>query len=103
MSARAVTARKSLGAEWLGPVPSAWPVVRVKHLARQVLVVVEHVVEDAVLDAKHNVGIHRYEPAIAVVGKAAVATARRQRFHRLIVEAEVEDRVHHPGHGRPCT
>ena len=60
--------------------------------------VLEDVLEDAVVDAENDVGIHLDEAAIAVVGEAGIAGARGEPFDGAVVEAEVEDRVHHARH-----
>ena len=49
---------------------------------------------------ENNVGVHLDEAAIAVVGKARVARTGCETFDGAVVEAQVEDRVHHAGHGR---
>ena len=51
-----------------------------------------------VLDAHHRGGEHRQEPAVAVAGEPGVAGHPFQADHGLVVEAEVEHRVEHPGH-----
>ena len=50
------------------------------------------------LHAHHDVAVHLDEAAVGVVGKAGVAGGSREPLHGLVVEAEVEDRVHHAGH-----
>jgi hypothetical protein len=50
------------------------------------------------LDPEHDVAEHRHEAAVGVVRKAVVAGQLGQARDGLVVEAEVEDRVHHPGH-----
>ena len=50
------------------------------------------------LDAEHDVAVHLDEAAVAVVGEARIAARPREAFRRPVVEAEVEDRVHHAGH-----
>ncbi len=50
------------------------------------------------LEAEHHVRIHGDEAAIAVIGEAAIARQFRQRFHGLVVEAEIEHGVHHARH-----
>ena len=57
------------------------------------------VVEGVALDAEHDAAVHRDEPAVGVVGEALVAGALGQALDAVVVEAEVEDGVHHPGHG----
>ena len=78
------------------------PVVRgqigIEREALLVLVAFEDFLEVIVADAEHNVGIHRDEAAIAVIGEAAVAGGFRQRLDRHVVEAEVEHRIHHARH-----
>ena len=50
------------------------------------------------IDAQHDAAVHRDEPAVAVVGEALIVRAARQTLHARIVEAEVENGVHHSGH-----
>ena len=72
--------------------------VGVEVVAVLVLVVVEDFLEVVMLYVEHHAGIHLDEAPVAIEGEAAVAGARREAFHRLVVEAEIEDRVHHAGH-----
>ena len=53
----------------------------------------------ALLNAHDNVTIHLKEAAVAVVSKALVFTAFGQSADGSIIEAEVEDGVHHSRHG----
>ena len=50
------------------------------------------------VDGQHHVPEHRDEAAVAVPGEALVPGLLRQPLHRLIVQAEVEDGVHHARH-----
>src|SRR3546814_9623246 len=50
-------------------------------------------------DLKHHVRIHLEETAIAVPGETGIARRRRKPLDRLVVEAQVQHRVHHAGHG----
>jgi hypothetical protein len=52
-----------------------------------------------VVDAHDHVAEHVDQPAVGVVGEALVAGGVRQALDRLVVEAEVEDGVHHARHG----
>src|ERR1700731_4332316 len=63
------------------------------------LALVEDFLEMMVTHAQHHVGIHGDETAIGIVGEARVAGLLRQRYQGFVVEAEVEHRIHHPGHG----
>ena len=55
------------------------------------------------LHAHDDVAIHLNKAAIAVVGEGFVAGFCGEGFDGFIVEAEVEDGVHHAGHGFACT
>jgi hypothetical protein len=60
---------------------------------------VEDVLELLLVDVENDVAEHLDEAAIGVIGEAGIAAALGQRFDGLVVEAEVEDGVHHAGHG----
>ena len=62
------------------------------HLERLVVLV------GALLHAEDDVAVHLDEAAVAVPREAGVAGLGGQRLDRLVVETEVEDRVHHAGH-----
>ncbi len=59
---------------------------------------VEDFFEYRFLDVEHDVAEHLNQAAIGVVGKARIVGALGERFDALVVEAEVEDRVHHARH-----
>ncbi|MNV74192.1 hypothetical protein D3C71_1673930 [compost metagenome] len=67
-------------------------------MAEARLLVLEDFLKDVVVDAHDDVAIHLDEAAVAVPGKARVAGIVTECMHGLIVEAEIEDRVHHPRH-----
>ena len=46
-----------------------------------------------------HVGIHLDKPAVGIVGEPLVLGQGREALHHFIVEAQVEDGVHHAGHG----
>ena len=71
--------------------------VGVERVALALLVLLERVLEMVVADAEDDVRIHRDEAPVAVIGEAAVR-GRRDRLDRLVVEAEVQHRVHHARH-----
>ena len=48
--------------------------------------------------AKHDLAEHLHEAAVRVPGEARIATLSRQALHGGVVDAEVEDRVHHARH-----
>jgi hypothetical protein len=51
-----------------------------------------------VIDPEHHVAVHLHEPSVRVEREASITARRREPFHRLGVQPEVQDRVHHPGH-----
>ena len=53
------------------------------------------------LDAEDDVAVHLDEPAVAVPREPLVPGPAGQGRDGLVVEAEVEDRVHHAGHRVP--
>ena len=52
------------------------------------------------LEIQHDVAVHLHETAVGIVCETLVARALDQSLHRGVVEAEVEDGVHHARHGR---
>ncbi len=66
--------------------------------ARQLLGRVEQGVELLAGDAEHDAPVHGHEPTVRVVGEALVVGLLGQALDRVVVEAEVEDGVHHAGH-----
>ena len=54
--------------------------------------------EVLVVDAAHDVAEHVDQPAVGVVGEPLVAGRVGEADDRLVVQAEVEDRVHHARH-----
>ena len=49
--------------------------------------------------AHHHIAVHLDEAPVAVPGERRVSRHFGEAFHGFVVEAEVENRVHHPGHG----
>ena len=60
---------------------------------------VQLVLELVLLDAQHHVAEHLDEAAVAVLGEAAVAGLGLEALHGPVVQAQVQDGVHHAGHG----
>ena len=65
------------------------------------LQVFQQVLEVVVINAHHHVAVHLDETAVAVVGEPFVAAVRGQSFDAIVIEAEVEDGIHHPRHRGP--
>ena len=64
-----------------------------------VLDAVEDVLELLLGNVENHVAEHLDQAAIGVIGKARIVAALGQRFDGLVVEAEVQNGVHHAGHG----
>ena len=54
--------------------------------------------EPMAVDPVDDLAVHLDQPPVRVVGKALVPRCARKPHHRLVVQPEIEDRVHHPGH-----
>ena len=61
---------------------------------------VEDFVERGLRNLQHDVAEHLNQPAVGIVGKARIVAALGQGFDALIVQAEIENRIHHAGHGK---
>ena len=53
----------------------------------------------SMIKAKDNIGIHLDEAAVAIPSKARIARNLRQTRNSCIVQAEVQNRIHHARHG----
>ena len=53
----------------------------------------------ALLHAHNDVAVHLQKPSIRIPGETRVPGFFRNDFHHFVVHSEIEDRVHHPGHG----
>ena len=51
-------------------------------------------------DIEHHVSVHLDEAAIAIVGEPRVAAFGLERLDGLIVQAQVQDGIHHARHGK---
>ena len=59
----------------------------------------ERLLEAVPVDAVHDLAVHLDQPAVGVEREARVRRSRRRALRPChVVQAEVEDRVHHPGH-----
>ena len=61
---------------------------------------VEHFVESMLRDFEHDAAEHLDQAAVGIGGEAWIAAAFRQGLDALIVETEIENGVHHAGHGK---
>ena len=51
------------------------------------------------LHTQHHVAVHLHEAAVAVPGETGVVRSLHHGFHGFFIQAEVQNRVHHAGHG----
>ena len=65
--------------------------------------VVQRLFEEIAGNVEDDLAEHLHEAAVRVVREALVAGLAREAADRLVVEAEVEDGVHHPRHRERCT
>ena len=54
--------------------------------------------EQAPLDSVDDLAVHLDQAAVGVEGEPPVSGRRREALDRVVVQTEVQDRVHHPGH-----
>ena len=64
-----------------------------------VLVAGKDILERRRLDTQHHTAEYLQEPAVRVVGWALIAHESGQALRYILVDAEVQDGVHHPRHG----
>ena len=83
------------------PVASAQ--VGIEMDAQALLGALEFRFEEGVLHAEHHVAVHRDEAAVGIPSEARVPAGPLEGSNRFVIEAEVEDGVHHAGHGDPGT
>ena len=58
----------------------------------------QHLLKFMLGDFQHDAAEHLDEPPIGIPGKAWIVAAARQRFHAFIIEAEIQDGIHHSRH-----
>ncbi len=64
-----------------------------------VLDLLDHLLGGLAVHAHDHIAVHGDEPAVAVPGEPLVTRGLDQALDGLVVEADVEHRVHHAGHG----
>ena len=72
--------------------------IGVEMVTLAVFILFQNILEVVMIDFQHDIGIHLDETAIAVISKARIAGTRRNRFHRHIIETEIEHGIHHARH-----
>src|SRR6266516_2076842 len=58
----------------------------------------ERLLEAISVDTVHHSAVHLDQAPVGVLGEPFVSSRRRKPLDCFVVEPEVEDRVHHPGH-----
>ena len=66
--------------------------------APPLLLLLEDFVKLILRNLEHDAAKHMNQATIRVVGESRIIAAPRQRFHAFIVQAQVQDGVHHPWH-----
>jgi len=66
------------------------------------LEIAERLLEAVALHALDDLAVHLDQPAVGVVGEARVPGGLREPLDGVVVQAEIEDGVHHPGHRDRC-
>ena len=61
---------------------------------------VEHFIERRFFDVEHNIAEHLDQPPVGVGRKPWIVAAFGQSFRALVVQSQIENRVHHAGHGK---
>ena len=61
------------------------------------------VLEQVGVNTHNDVGEHLDKAAVAIPGKTRILRLGDKALNRVVVEAQVEDRVHHAGHGERST
>src|SRR5947209_14933668 len=72
--------------------------VSIKLYALFFLLAVKDFFKSVLGNLKDNASKHLDQAPIGVIGKTVIAYLLRQDLHALIIQAEVEDGVHHAGH-----
>ena len=60
----------------------------------------QRVLEQVGVDTHNDVGEHLDKAAVAIPGKTRILRLGNETLNGVVVEAQVEDRVHHAGHGK---
>ena len=61
---------------------------------------VEHFVEHRLLNVEYNVAEHLDQATVGVGREARIIAPLGERLHALVVQAKIQNRVHHAGHGK---
>jgi hypothetical protein len=76
--------------------------VRIKLGFSLLLLGIEYLVEFFLLNIQHDVAKHLDQSPIGIGCKPWILAPLSQRLHTLVVQAEIENRIHHARHGKLC-
>ncbi len=63
---------------------------------------VDELLEVLLAHLHDHIGVHLDEPSVAVPCPAGIAGFLGDDVHNVLVQAQVQDGIHHAGHGSPC-
>jgi len=63
---------------------------------------VENLGKFGLVNIQNDVAEHLDKAAVGVIGKAGIVAEFGQSLDRMVVEAQVQDGIHHAGHGELC-
>ena len=66
------------------------------------LCVLDDLLEPMMIDPQHHRAVHLDESTVGVPGEARVVRRLAEAFHGHVVQPQVENGIHHPGHRYPC-
>ena len=52
---------------------------------------------------QYHITVHLYEPTVRVPCKSGVSGLTDQTFHHFVIQAQIQDSIHHTRHGSACT
>jgi len=73
--------------------------LRIEMHAARFLFLLQQVLQHMLVHPHDDIGVHLHEAAVGVVGKTFVTAGGNDPLDRLVVEAEIEDGIHHSRHG----
>ena len=76
---------------------------RIKFDAFRFLDLVQNSLKIRLRNLHNDIGKHLYESPVGVISKSGIACLLRKSFYCHIRKTEIQDRIHHTGHGSPRT
>ena len=66
--------------------------------SRSLFGIIKRMLKLCTINAEHNASVHRNEAAVAVIRKTLVVSGTSQTNHALVIQTQIENRVHHARH-----